>query len=124
MCIRDSPKAIAAAKNKAQAGYPKCLLCPENEGYAGLSLIHILLSVGVTAKMIRLQLLLECALVALAAFLIAGLAAGPLTAALGNAAARAVGPSGGAQPFSVSIEPGTSKIQVFKTCLLYTSRCV
>ena len=29
------PKAIAAAKNKAQAGYPKCLLCPENEGYAG-----------------------------------------------------------------------------------------
>lgn len=77
--------------------------------------IGILLSVGVTAKMIRLQLLLECALVALAAFLIAGLAAGPLTAALGNAAARAVGPSGGAQPFSVSIEPGTSKIQVFKT---------
>ena len=29
------PKAIAAAKNAPQAGYPKCLLCPENEGYAG-----------------------------------------------------------------------------------------
>ena len=29
------PKAIAAAKNAKQAGYPKCLLCPENEGYAG-----------------------------------------------------------------------------------------
>lgn len=29
------PKAIAAAKNAAQGGYPKCLLCPENEGYAG-----------------------------------------------------------------------------------------
>ena len=29
------PKAIAAAKNRACAAYPKCLLCPENEGYAG-----------------------------------------------------------------------------------------
>lgn len=29
------PKAIAAAKNAKQSGYPKCLLCRENEGYAG-----------------------------------------------------------------------------------------
>ncbi len=29
------PKAIAAAKLLPQAGYPKCLLCHENEGYAG-----------------------------------------------------------------------------------------
>ena len=29
------PKAIAAAKNARQSGYPKCLLCWENEGYAG-----------------------------------------------------------------------------------------
>lgn len=29
------PKAIAAAKSMPQAGYPKCLLCKENEGYAG-----------------------------------------------------------------------------------------
>lgn len=29
------PKAIAAAKNAHQSGYPKCLLCKENEGYAG-----------------------------------------------------------------------------------------
>ncbi|MBE6644148.1 MAG: UDP-glucose--hexose-1-phosphate uridylyltransferase [Ruminococcaceae bacterium] len=29
------PKAIAAAKKLAQSGYPKCLLCHENEGYAG-----------------------------------------------------------------------------------------
>ncbi len=29
------PKAISAAKNAPQAGYPKCQLCPENEGYAG-----------------------------------------------------------------------------------------
>lgn len=29
------PKAIAAAKNAKQAGYPKCLLCVQNEGYAG-----------------------------------------------------------------------------------------
>lgn len=29
------PKAIAAAKNAPQSGYPKCLLCVENEGYAG-----------------------------------------------------------------------------------------
>jgi len=29
------PKAIAAAKNALQGGYPKCQLCPENEGYAG-----------------------------------------------------------------------------------------
>ncbi|MFT3985730.1 MAG: UDP-glucose--hexose-1-phosphate uridylyltransferase [Lachnospiraceae bacterium] len=29
------PKAIAAAKNTKQSGYPKCLLCMENEGYAG-----------------------------------------------------------------------------------------
>lgn len=29
------PKAIAAAKNAAQSGYPKCLLCKECEGYAG-----------------------------------------------------------------------------------------
>ena len=29
------PKAIAAAKNAPQSGYPKCLLCRENEGYAG-----------------------------------------------------------------------------------------
>ena len=29
------PKAIAAAKSAPQTGYPKCLLCPENEGYAG-----------------------------------------------------------------------------------------
>lgn len=29
------PKAIAAAKTAKQSGYPKCLLCKENEGYAG-----------------------------------------------------------------------------------------
>ncbi len=29
------PKAIAAAKNAPQSSYPKCQLCPENEGYAG-----------------------------------------------------------------------------------------
>ncbi len=29
------PKAIAAAKLARQSGYPKCLLCKENEGYAG-----------------------------------------------------------------------------------------
>lgn len=29
------PKAIAAAKNAKQGGYPKCQLCMENEGYAG-----------------------------------------------------------------------------------------
>ena len=29
------PKAIAAAKAAPQSGYPKCLLCVENEGYAG-----------------------------------------------------------------------------------------
>lgn len=29
------PKAIAAAKNAPQAGYPKCMLCCECEGYAG-----------------------------------------------------------------------------------------
>ena len=29
------PKAIEAAKNAPQSAYPKCQLCPENEGYAG-----------------------------------------------------------------------------------------
>lgn len=29
------PKAIAAAKNAPQSAYPKCLLCKQNEGYAG-----------------------------------------------------------------------------------------
>ena len=29
------PKAIAAAKSAPQTGYPKCALCPENEGFAG-----------------------------------------------------------------------------------------
>lgn len=29
------PKAIAAARTAKQSGYPKCLLCMENEGYAG-----------------------------------------------------------------------------------------
>ena len=29
------PRAIAAAKLAPQSGYPKCQLCPENEGYAG-----------------------------------------------------------------------------------------
>ena len=29
------PKAIAAAKLQKQSGYPKCLLCKENEGYMG-----------------------------------------------------------------------------------------
>ena len=29
------PKAIAAAKSAPQVGYPKCLLCVENEGYSG-----------------------------------------------------------------------------------------
>ena len=29
------PRAIAAAKAAPQSEYPKCLLCPENEGYAG-----------------------------------------------------------------------------------------
>ncbi len=29
------PKAIAAAKNAPQSGYPKCQLCKESEGYAG-----------------------------------------------------------------------------------------
>ncbi len=29
------PKAIAAALTKKQDSYPKCLLCPENQGYAG-----------------------------------------------------------------------------------------
>lgn len=30
-----SPEEIAKAKLAKQSGYPKCLLCPENEGYAG-----------------------------------------------------------------------------------------
>ena len=30
-----TPEEIAAAKLAPQSGYPKCLLCPENEGYAG-----------------------------------------------------------------------------------------
>ncbi len=29
------PKEIAMAKEKKAGGYPECLLCPENEGYAG-----------------------------------------------------------------------------------------
>ena len=29
------PKAIAAARNMVSSSYPKCLLCKENEGYAG-----------------------------------------------------------------------------------------
>ena len=29
------PKAIAAARSAKASGYPKCLLCKENEGYAG-----------------------------------------------------------------------------------------
>ena len=29
------PKAIAAARLMKASGYPKCLLCPQNEGYAG-----------------------------------------------------------------------------------------
>jgi UDPglucose--hexose-1-phosphate uridylyltransferase len=29
------PREIAALKNAPQSGYPKCLLCPENIGYAG-----------------------------------------------------------------------------------------
>lgn len=29
------PKAIAAARNMKQSGYPACLLCRQNEGYAG-----------------------------------------------------------------------------------------
>ncbi len=29
------PKAIAAARNMPASSYPKCQLCPENEGYAG-----------------------------------------------------------------------------------------
>ena len=29
------PKAIAAAQNSKQSGYPACLLCKENEGYSG-----------------------------------------------------------------------------------------
>lgn len=29
------PKAIAAARNLKQSGYPACLLCRQNEGYAG-----------------------------------------------------------------------------------------
>ncbi len=29
------PKAIAAAKNAPQSGYPKCMLCRESEGYSG-----------------------------------------------------------------------------------------
>ncbi len=29
------PRAIAAAKSAPQSGYPKCQLCPENEGYRG-----------------------------------------------------------------------------------------
>ena len=32
---KPDPKAIAAAKNAKQSAYPKCLLCIENEGYAG-----------------------------------------------------------------------------------------
>lgn len=30
-----SPEEIAAARLAKQSGYPKCLLCPQNEGYAG-----------------------------------------------------------------------------------------
>lgn len=29
------PRAIAAARLMPKSGYPKCMLCPENEGYAG-----------------------------------------------------------------------------------------
>ena len=32
---KESKNAIAAARNVKSGSYPKCLLCPENEGYAG-----------------------------------------------------------------------------------------
>lgn len=32
---RKDPRDIAAARNAASSSYPKCLLCKENEGYAG-----------------------------------------------------------------------------------------
>ncbi len=46
------PKAIAAAKNAKQSGYPKCLLCMENVGYAG----HVSHPARQTHRIIPLQI--------------------------------------------------------------------
>ena len=54
------PKAIAAAKNAPQAGYPKCMLCKESEGYSGRGNYpargnHRIIPIEVNGKDWRLQ---------------------------------------------------------------------
>ena len=54
------PKAIAAAKNAPQAGYPKCMLCKESEGYSGRGNYpargnHRIIPIKVNGKDWRLQ---------------------------------------------------------------------
>ena len=46
------PKAIAAAASQPRSGYPKCLLCAENEGYAG----HLNWAPRFNHRIVRLQL--------------------------------------------------------------------
>lgn len=54
------PRAIAAARNAPQGGYPECLLCKENEGYAGrlnhaARQTHRIIPVELAGKMFGLQ---------------------------------------------------------------------
>lgn len=54
------PKAIAAARNAKQGGYPACLLCKENEGYAGrvnhaARQTHRIIPVELNGRMFGLQ---------------------------------------------------------------------
>ena len=54
------PKAIAAARSAKQGGYPACLLCKENEGYAGrvnhaARQTHRIIPVELNGRMFGLQ---------------------------------------------------------------------
>lgn len=66
--------------------------------------IGILASIGVKKQTTLAQFLLECCVVAAAAFLLAGLLAGPVTDVIGNGLAGMVSSPGSAQPFEVVID--------------------
>lgn len=76
--------------------------------------IGILLSVGVSKMAVVIQLLLECCLIALAAFCLAGLLAKPVTNRVGDALAKAVSPSENTGDYEVKGQEGTWDVVVNK----------
>ena len=76
--------------------------------------IGIFTSMGICKSNLIVQFIMECLVIALIAFVLAALLAGPVTTSIGNAMGDFVGPTGSEQPYQVSISEGTWEMDVSK----------